>query len=168
MACVSCMRFNVCARIILKVHKHYPIIYVHKQKCIRVMVIQQNQLNYKPYIHQSMKEKHHICVSNIKSRFNHGYLWNHFRNAVLTALIRHSESKITAVRSRTISMCMCVCIFQQAPCNDMLLNSCVEKWFCEVWKSICVIMYNQQPTVVSHFPLITEVWKLLNNIKLDF
>lgn len=36
------------------------------------MVIQQNQLNYKPYIHQSMKEKHHICVSNIKSRFNHG------------------------------------------------------------------------------------------------
>lgn len=82
-------------------------------------------------------------------------------------LLLDSESKITAGRSRTFSICMCVCIFQQAPCNDMLLNSCVEKWFCEVWKSIGVIMYNQQPTVVSHFPLITEVWKLLNNIKLE-
>lgn len=113
----------------------------------------------------STKEKLHIFISNIKSRFNQGYLWSHFRNAVLTALIRHSESKITAARSTNVSMCMWfVCVFR-APCTDMLLNSCVEKWFCEVWKSICVMMYNQHPTVVSHFPLITEVWILLNNIK---
>ncbi len=156
LACVSCMRFNVCARIIVKVHKYYSIIYVHKQKMYCSYGNTTKSVTYKPQIHQSMKEKHLICILNIKSRFNHEYLWSHFRNAVLTALIRHSESKITAVRSRTFSMCMCVCvcvcvcvcILQQAPCNDMLLNSCVEKWFCEVWKSIGFIMYNQQPTVV--------------------
>ncbi len=108
LACVSCMRFNVCARIIVKVHKYYSIIYVHNQKMYCSYGNKTKSVTYKPQIHQSMKEKHLICILNIKSRFNHEYLWSHFRNAVLTALIRHSESKITAVRSRTFSMCMCV------------------------------------------------------------